>query len=266
MRGDKGMSQYLAAIWKCRYFWLSLVNMDLRRRYRRSALGVGWSLLHPIAMTTILCVVFPKVFGGVSVQEYAPSVLVGLCFWSFITSTTLLGSQCLITGERYIRQYPAPMAIYPLRTVLGSSFHFAMALGLVLAMRFALIGFSGVLSFVSLIPTLLLIFVLGWSLAVLAGFVTAYFPDMQHLAEVGLQILFYATPIIYPPDRIGGRLGSIIHFNPLAAFMELLREPLLHGQFPDLSRFSLAAMSTAVIAGAATLTLVRLQKKIIFQL
>ena len=150
------------AIWKCRYFWLSLVNMDLRRRYRRSALGVGWSLLHPIAMTTILCIVFPKVFGGVSVQEYAPSVLVGLCFWNFITSTTLLGSQCLITGERYIRQYPAPMAIYPLRTVLGSSFHFAMALGLVLAMRFTFIGFSGMLSFVSLIPTLLLIFVLGW--------------------------------------------------------------------------------------------------------
>jgi ABC-type polysaccharide/polyol phosphate export permease len=260
------MSQYLAAIWKCRYFWLSLVNMDLRKRYRRSALGVGWSLLHPIAMTAILCVVFPRVFGGVSVREYAPSVLVGLCFWHFITSTTLLGSQCLITGERYIRQYPAPMAIYPLRTVLGSSFHFGIVLGLVLVMRFFLFGFSGALSFVSLIPTLLMMFILGWSLATLAGFITAYFPDMQHLAEVGLQILFYATPIIYPPDKIGGRLGWIIHYNPLAAFMELLRAPILHGEFPDLSRLSLAAMCTAAIAAAATLTLVRLQKTIIFQL
>jgi lipopolysaccharide transport system permease protein len=264
--GDKGMSHYLAAIWKCRYFWLSLVNMDLRKRYRRSALGVGWSLLHPIAMTAILCTVFPRVFGGVSVREYAPSVLVGLCFWHFITSTTLLGSQCLISGERYIRQYPVPMAIYPLRTVLGSAFHFVIVLGLVLVMRFFLIGFSGTLSFVSLIPTLLMTFVLGWSLATLAGFVTAYFPDMQHLAEVGLQILFYATPIIYPPDRIGGRLGWVIHYNPLAAFMELLRAPILHGEFPELSRLSLAAFCTAAIAGLATLTLVRLQKTIIFQL
>ena len=260
------MSQYLAAIWKCRYFWLSLVQMDLRSRYRRSALGVGWSLLQPIVMTVILCVVFPRFFGGVNVREYAPSVLVGLCFWNFITSTTLVGSQCLINGERYIRQYPAPMAIYPLRTVLGSSFHFLMALLLVLVMRFTLIGFSGTLSFVTLIPTFLMIFVVGWSLALLSGFVTAYFPDMQHLAEVGLQILFYATPIIYPTDKVGGRLGWIIHFNPLTAFIELLRAPLLHGEFPEISRVSLAALSTAAIAGAATLMLVRLQKKIIFQL
>ena len=48
------MSRYLAAIWKCRYFWLSLVKMDLRTRYRRSALGLGWSLLNPIAMTAVM--------------------------------------------------------------------------------------------------------------------------------------------------------------------------------------------------------------------
>lgn len=260
------MSQYLAAIWKCRYFWLSLVQMDLRSRYRRSALGIGWSLLQPVAMTVVLCAVFPRVFVGMDVRQYAPSVFVGLCFWSFITSTTLLGSQCLIQGERYIRQYPAPMAIYPLRTALGASFHFMMALGLVVVMRFALIGFSGLPSFLSLVPTLCMMFIVGWSLAVLSGFITAYFPDMQHLAEVGLQILFYATPIIYPPQQFGGRLGWVINFNPLTAFMELLRAPLLRGEFPDLSRFSLALISTAFIAGAATLTLVRLQKKIIFQL
>jgi lipopolysaccharide transport system permease protein len=261
------MSQYLSAIWKCRYFWLSLVQMDLRSRYRRSALGVGWSLLHPIAMTVILCIVFPRIFGGaMDVREYAPFVLVGLCFWNFITSTTLLGSQCLINGERYIRQYPAPMAIYPLRTVLGSSFHFLMALLLVLVVRFTLIGFSGMLSFVSLIPTLLMIFIVGWSLAVLAGFVTAYFPDMQHLAEVGLQILFYATPIVYPADKIGGRLGALLSYNPLAAILELLRAPLLRGEFPEPSLVKLAALSAVAIAGAATLMLVRLQKKIIFQL
>src|SRR6516164_2811351 len=89
-QGDEGMSQYLSAIWKCRYFWLSLVQMDLRSRYRRSALGVGWSLLYPIAMTAIFCLVFPRIFGVVDIREYAPSVLVGLCFWNFITSTTLV--------------------------------------------------------------------------------------------------------------------------------------------------------------------------------
>src|SRR5262249_18391644 len=56
------MQAYLGAIWRCRYFWLSLVRMDLRHRYRGSVLGLGWSLLHPIAMTAILCTVFHHLF------------------------------------------------------------------------------------------------------------------------------------------------------------------------------------------------------------
>ncbi len=260
------MSQYMAAIWKCRYFWISLVQMDLRSRYRRSLLGLGWSLLNPIAMTAVLCLVFPRIFINVDVQTYAPMVLVGLCFWNFVSSSTIQGCQCLFQGERYIRQFPAPMAIYPLRIVLGSSFHFAMALLVVIVLRFILIGFAGVPSFISLVPTFLLMFVLGWSLAVLAGFVTTYFPDMQHLAEVGLQILFYATPIIYPADTIKGKLGWLIGCNPLTAYIGLLRSPLLNGEFPAQSHYLAAAISTSIIAGAATFTLVRLQKSIIFQL
>ena len=50
------MGSYLAAVWRCRYFWLSLVKMDLRTRYRRSVLGMGWSLLQPIAIAVILSV------------------------------------------------------------------------------------------------------------------------------------------------------------------------------------------------------------------
>ena len=260
------MSRYLAAIWKCRYFWLSLVKMDLRTRYRRSALGLGWSLLNPIAMTAVMCAVFPRFLPITSVSEYAPMVLVGLCFWNFITSSTKQGAQCLFQGERYIRQYPAPMAIYPLRIALGSSFHFSVALLLALILRCILIGFSGAASFISLLPTFALIFVLGWSLAVLAGFVTAYFPDMEHLADVGLQILFYATPIIYPADAIRGNLAWVIRCNPLATFIEMLRAPLLRGEFPDASLYGLAAISVTVIAGLATLTLVQHEKKIIFQL
>src|SRR5205085_12622087 len=107
------MIAYLRSIWRCRYFWLSLVKMDLRTRYRRSVLGLGWSLLHPIAMTIILCVVFATLFQA-KIQEYGPFVLAGLATWSFIVSSTTQGCQCFFTGESYIRQYPSPLAIFPL--------------------------------------------------------------------------------------------------------------------------------------------------------
>lgn len=260
------MSQYMAAIWKCRYFWLSLVQMDLRTRYRRSLIGLGWSLLQPIAMTIVLCVVFGSLFGKNPI-EYGPWILVGLCFWNFIMACTLQGTECLFRGEKYIRQFPAPMAIYPLRTVLGAAFHFLVALLVVTLMRFGFKGFGGLSSFFGLIPVFLMLLVLGWSLAVLAGFSTAHFPDVQHLAEVGLQILFYGTPIIYPPEFLRDKgLGWIIDFNPMAAFVEGLRAPLLDGQIPSMEAMGVMGLSTVLLAAAATRVLVKMEPRIIFHL
>src|SRR5207249_3243921 len=118
-----GMHAYLKGIWRCRYFWLMLVKNDLRQRYRRSLLGLGWSLLQPLAMTCIICFVFRAILiPGDNVANYAAHVLAGLACWSFILTSTFNGCQCLYMGESYIRQYPAPMAIYPLRTALGAGF------------------------------------------------------------------------------------------------------------------------------------------------
>jgi ABC-type polysaccharide/polyol phosphate export permease len=125
------MGSYMAAIWRCRYFWLSLVKNDLRTRYRRSVLGMGWSLLHPICMTTILTAVFCKLFHQ-SISDYAPFVLAGLATWNYVLTVVQHGCHCFFIGESYIRQYPAPLAIYPLRTALGGTVHFLLALSVVL--------------------------------------------------------------------------------------------------------------------------------------
>src|SRR5437868_12179456 len=77
----ENMGNYLAAIWRCRFFWLSLVKMDLRTRYRRSVLGMGWSLLHPIAMTCTICLVFGKMWQQ-DVVKFIPHLLGGLACWN----------------------------------------------------------------------------------------------------------------------------------------------------------------------------------------
>src|SRR5438067_3036889 len=104
------MGAYCKAIWRCRYFWLSLVRMDLRSRYRGSVLGLGWSLLHPIAMTVIFTCVFSGLFKE-NWHEYAVYVLTGMACWTFLLTTTLNGCMSFSQGEAYIRQFPAPMAI-----------------------------------------------------------------------------------------------------------------------------------------------------------
>jgi ABC-type polysaccharide/polyol phosphate export permease len=97
------MQAYMGAIWRCRHFWLALVGMDLRTRYRRSVLGIGWSLLQPICMTIIFCTVFYKLFGA-DPRTYAAYVLAGLAFWNYVMAVSVHSCQCFFYGEAYIRQ------------------------------------------------------------------------------------------------------------------------------------------------------------------
>jgi ABC-type polysaccharide/polyol phosphate export permease len=261
------MTAYLAAIWQCRYFWMSLVKMDLRTRYRRSILGLGWSLLNPIAMTGILCLAFGTVL-KMDVVHYAPFLFAGLATWTYIQTTALNGCQCFFQGESYIRQHPTPMAIYPLRTALGGSIHFLIALTVTLLLAWYCLGLHNWLGLFSLIPTIVLLFIFAWALAILMGFANVHFQDTQHLAEVGFQILFYASGIIYDfrslQDCLLKRL--MMNYNPMVSIIGLVREPIVNGQLPSPQMYGVALTTIALTVGAAGFTLYRLQRRLIFHL
>lgn len=260
------MSGYLQAVWRCRYFWLALVRMDLRTRYRRSFLGMGWSLLHPIAMTAILCTMFHQVL-GLPVKQYAPYVLAGLACWNYVLGTALQGCQCFYQGEAYIRQYPAPLAIYPLRTALGLAVHLVLALGVVLCFAWFCNGLGNAAALLGLLPAVALLLVLGWSLAVLGGFANVRFTDTQHIAEVGFQFMFYATPIIYTEDLLRGhQMAWLLSWNPFVPILRLVRDPILNGHVASAGTFAASAAIVATLAAAAGWTLARSQRTLIFHL
>jgi ABC-type polysaccharide/polyol phosphate export permease len=265
-----GMAAYLKDIWSYRYFWLSLVKIDLRARYRRSVIGIGWSLLRPVVMTIVLCAVFRRLFRPADVWDYAPYLLTGLACWDYITTATKQGCQCFFQGESYIRQHPAPIAIYPLRIALGETVHFFFALLVVLGLAwYAKGGFGSLPALASLLPTLLLLFALVWALALIAGFANVYFQDTQHLCDVVFQIVFYATPIIYYEQDlgVGGRLHWLVtHCNPLVPFLDLMRDPILRGKVPSLDTYAAAAAALAAVGGVAAVLCARLERRIIFHL
>ncbi len=260
------MTGYLSDIWRLRHFWAALVRIDLRNRYRRSMIGIGWSLLHPIAMTTVLCVVFSQLFGQ-EIKEYGPYVLSGLIFWNFIAAVMNQGCQCFFQGESYIRQHPAPLAIYPLRTVLGAGIHFMFGLCVVLAFVWIVHGFGNLPALISLVPTLILFFIFGWALAICMGVCNVLFQDCQHLIEVLLQILFYVTPIIYRAEQLHSRhLDHFLKLNPLAIMLEMMRQPILVGQLPSLEAYAKGAVVTCLAVVAAALILMRFERRMIFYL
>jgi lipopolysaccharide transport system permease protein len=103
--------------------------------------------------------------------------------------------------------------------------------------------------------------------AVLAGYINSVFRDVQHLAEIGFQILFYLTPIIYPPESLARtRLAQLVEYNPLVSLLTIVRQPLLEGRIPDLATYGAATLVTLIVSAAAVLSLGRLQKRVILYL
>lgn len=264
--GGIPLENYLSRVWRLRYFWLALVQIDLRMRYRRSMLGLGWSLLHPLAMTVVICTVFSNLLQA-DIKTFGPFLLVGLTAWNFISACMNQGCQSFLMNESYIRQHPAPLAIYSLRVVLSMGVHFVLGMVVVISLSWFMLGFGNIPYLPLVLPGMVLLFLFGWAMATIAGIINVLFQDTQHLMEVLLQILFYMTPIIYPPSMLKDRsMGWLIAFNPLAGFLELIRMPITEAQAPPLAAYAVASAVVLLAIGVATWMLSRIERYMVFYL
>lgn len=268
------MFRHLSAIWTARHFLIALVKLDLRLRYRRSALGVGWSLLHPIAMTFVFTLVFSHLFGDTDPVGYAAFALGGMAVWNFLRDAAVGGSRAFLANEAYIRQSPLPYTVYTLRTVLGQAIHMGMALAVVVALLAAWKGDAGVLVGLALaLPGLLLTLVAAWAVATIGAFINAFFHDTAQILEVSAQIGFFLTPIMYRRGMLDGRgLGWLVDINPANLYLAVLRDPLVRGthssaELAQLGQAHVVALTfTAVLVALAVAVVGWLQKKVIFHL
>jgi lipopolysaccharide transport system permease protein len=151
--------------------------------------------------------------------------------------------------------------------MLGAAFHFGISMCLVVILGLWCQGGIPLLALLSLVPSIFLIIVAGWSLSVLFGLANVRFRDTAHLSEVGFQVLFYATPIIYPPNVLNGRrLGLVMDYNPLMPFLKLLREPILYGQVPGITVYASAVGLVLLLSLTALAALRHEEQEIIFNL
>ncbi len=257
---------YLQQIWELRHFWFLLVRNDLDNRYRHSFFGIGWSLLRPMAMTVVFCVIFGKLF-NVPLEEYAPYLIVGMTVWQFFTESILNGCSTFTAGAPYIRQQKIPLAIFPLRTALGAGFHSLVALTMAIAVTWFFRGTINPLAMLSLIPAFVILLMISWSLAILSGAAYTHFPDTNHLLEIGLQILFYATPILYNAESFAQhrtRLAFVLEWNPLTSIIALVRVPIVDGTLPTMHQYAVSLTFLVVVAALATFLLRKIERTLVF--
>jgi lipopolysaccharide transport system permease protein len=257
---------YLRKVWQARYFWTHLALSDLRTRWRRSFLGALWSIVQPLAMTVLLTVVFSRIFNA-DVSRYAPYIFTGMITWEFVGATVSGGALAFVQADAYIKQTRHPLAIYTLRTALTNLCVFAFAsVGLILWVLFAMPGNFGWpwLAALLMFPLLL---ITGWSIATFLAYFATRFRDVPHALGLLLQALWFISPVYFEADvfRKAG-LGVLVDDNPIYHLLQIVRAPLLAGEWPTPTNLLFALAVPAVFGALAWRVGRTMEQRVIFYL
>jgi lipopolysaccharide transport system permease protein len=211
-----------------------LVGRELKVLYKRSALGVAWTLINPLLQLIVFSLVFRQVLGqGQDIPYYSAYAFSGLLIWGW-TQSSLFQATGLITSNRaLIRQPGFPVAILPIVTVTTGLVHFLLALpalGIIMWQQ----GVPIHATLLALPALLLLQFILTTSVAYPLAALNVKFRDTQHTLGVILQLMFYLLPIFYGMQSIQNPLlRQLYEWNPMVALIEAYRGVLLHGVMPN---------------------------------
>jgi ABC-type polysaccharide/polyol phosphate export permease len=243
-RGPVALEE-LRGLWQYRDLVFQLVRRDVVARYKRSALGIAWTMIQPLGMMLILTVVFSRLFNQVA--NYPVFVLSGLIAWTFFSQTTLASVRQMVWGEPLLHRIYLPRSVFCVASIgtglvnLVLSFIPLVLIALILGTR---IQFP--ILFIPVAMLMLAAFSLGFSL-ILATLALS-FPDVVEMYQVLLTAWMYLTPIIYPRSMITGKLGqTALSLNPLLYLVEVFRAPIYEGRFPDALTLGVAGALSLVV-------------------
>jgi ABC-2 type transport system permease protein len=222
-----------------------LISNSIKTRYKRSVLGVVWTLLNPLFTMLVVSFAFAHIFKA-TLPFYSVYVLTGLLLWNLFTQTTVSSMYQLVWGGSLLKRVYIPRSIFAVSATGNGLFNVLLAL-IPLAGIMLLTGapFHRNLWF---LPVALLIngmFALGVSLFL--STLAVYFVDVVDMYQILISALFYLTPIIYPREMLPPEWAWYVNLNPMYSMIELARRPICEGLLPGPYTFA-AALASATIA------------------
>jgi homopolymeric O-antigen transport system permease protein len=221
----------LIELWRYRDLVVQLVRRDVVARYKRSLLGVAWTMLNPVGTMIVLTVVFSRVFG--TPPAYGVYLLSGLLAWNFFAQTTVSAMRQLIWGATLLQRIYVPRTVFAV-TAIGTGL-VNLALSLVpLCFVVLATGLRPRASVLFLPVAVLLLAGFALGVGLLISTLAAHFHDVAELYEMALPVLLYLTPVIYPAEILPEPVRSVVvRANPLHCLIALFRGPLYDGAWPD---------------------------------
>ena len=238
----------LVQLFRYRSLLRELVARDIKVRYKRSLLGVAWTLLNPLLTMIVLVVVFSTIF-RFTVENYAVYVLSGLILWQFFAQTTSYSMSQMVWGADLLRRIYLPKAVFSVSSTGTGLVNLALAL-IPLVLIMLATGVPLTPAMLSLPVPVLFAAAFGLGIGLFLSALAVYYADVVNVFEVLLLAWMYLTPIIYPIDILPEKLQSLMSLNPMAIFVGLFRIPILDGALPPANMYlwgAIFAMLSLVI-------------------
>lgn len=246
---QKGMTNWLLRFLystnKYRFLIKQLVARDFKTRYKRSVLGVCWSLLNPILMMMVQYIVFSTIFRS-NIENFPLYLLCGSVLFTFFTDSTGNGLSSIVGNASLITKVHVPKYIYPVSKVLSTAIN--LLLSMIPLLIVVLLTKAPITKAYLLIPFVLIcltVFCIGMSFLLSSAMV--FFRDTQFLWGVVTILWMYATPLFYPETIISARYRLVLILNPMYHYILFLRTIMLQGISPCLSEYVYCAVFSLVV-------------------
>ncbi|MDQ6670157.1 MAG: ABC transporter permease [Chloroflexota bacterium] len=207
-----------------------LVKRDLKVRYKRSVLGIFWTMLNPLLMMVITTIVFSALFRS-TITNFPIYVLSGYIVWGFFSQATVAASTSVLDSAGLTRKIYVPAALFPLASVCSAMINLVLSLVPLLVI---VLGTGGTITWAWLILPIsfLMIATFTYGLGLILAASAVFFRDTVYTFQVLLVAWMYLTPLFYPREIVPAQWAGLIGLNPVYHLIQLVRGPVYEGVLP----------------------------------
>lgn len=241
-----------------------LVSRDFKVKYKRSVLGVLWSLLYPVLTMSVMAIVFSNVFKlstpGVNYLVY---LMTGLVIFNYFSEASNLAMSSVVANFSLINKVYIPKYIFPLTKCLFVGINFLLTLIPLYAI--ILITGTGLNFWHLLLPyAYICLFLFTVGMGFIISTISVFMRDMFYIYGVVLTLWTYLTPIMYDINTLNPTFALILKFNPLYQFINFARSIILYGNCPTIGQFAGCAISSLTVFVLGIIIFKKNQDKFIY--
>lgn len=234
------------------------VKKEIRGKYKNSFLGVLWSFLNPLLQIVVYAIVFQMILKNPQ-EDYAIFICCGLIPWTFFSSAITRSAFTMVENGNILKKVYFPREILPISIVTSEAVNFLISTIIIIA--FVIFGGLGISKYVVFYPLILLAqYLLLIAISFIISSISVYIRDLQHLIGVALQLLFYATPIVYSADTIPSNFQWVLNINPMTYIINAYRDIFYNQQMIELSPLIILIVVSIILCVIGYLIFNKLQK------